>query len=45
MCNPDGVIVGNHRTTLIGRDMNRQYSGLNNGGANFNDEEKNEDEE
>ncbi len=23
MCNPDGVIIGNTRTTLIGRDMNR----------------------
>lgn len=23
MCNPDGVIIGNTRTTLIGKDMNR----------------------
>lgn len=23
MCNPDGVIAGNSRTTLLGRDMNR----------------------
>jgi murein tripeptide amidase MpaA len=23
MCNPDGVIIGNTRTTLMGRDMNR----------------------
>lgn len=26
MCNPDGVIIGNTRTTLLGKDMNRQYS-------------------
>ena len=23
MCNPDGVIIGNARTTIIGKDMNR----------------------
>jgi hypothetical protein len=34
MCNPDGVIIGNHRTTLIGRDMNRQYSNNNNSPGN-----------
>jgi len=27
MCNPDGVIIGNHRTSLLGKDMNRQYRG------------------
>ena len=26
MCNPDGVIIGNYRTTLLGRDMNRCYA-------------------
>ena len=26
MLNPDGVIVGNTRTTLLGTDMNRQYN-------------------
>jgi hypothetical protein len=25
MLNPDGVIIGNTRTTLIGTDMNRQF--------------------
>ncbi|XP_076028749.1 cytosolic carboxypeptidase 3-like isoform X2 [Oratosquilla oratoria] len=25
MINPDGVIVGNHRCSLVGRDLNRQY--------------------
>lgn len=25
MCNPDGVIIGNTRATLLGKDMNRQY--------------------
>ena len=25
MINPDGVIIGNTRATLIGKDMNRQY--------------------
>lgn len=25
MANPDGVIIGNTRTTLIGKDMNRQF--------------------
>lgn len=23
MMNPDGVVVGNYRTSLIGRDLNR----------------------
>ncbi len=26
MLNPDGVIIGNTRTTLLGTDMNRQYN-------------------
>lgn len=26
MLNPDGVIIGNTRTTLIGSDMNRQFN-------------------
>lgn len=25
MLNPDGVIVGNYRTGLAGRDLNRTY--------------------
>ncbi|XP_076323653.1 cytosolic carboxypeptidase 2-like [Tachypleus tridentatus] len=25
MLNPDGVIVGNYRCSLTGRDLNRQY--------------------
>lgn len=25
MVNPDGVIVGNHRTGLIGMDLNRRF--------------------
>lgn len=25
MLNPDGVIVGNNRCSLTGRDLNRQY--------------------
>lgn len=25
MSNPDGVIVGNYRTSLAGNDLNRQY--------------------
>lgn len=25
MLNPDGVIVGNTRSSLTGRDLNRQY--------------------
>jgi|LauGreDrversion4_2_1035121.scaffolds.fasta_scaffold23540_3 hypothetical protein len=29
MCNPDGVIIGNTRTTLIGKDMNRQFPQVN----------------
>ena len=27
MLNPDGVIVGNYRTSLIGHDLNRQWIG------------------
>jgi cytosolic carboxypeptidase protein 2/3 len=27
MVNPDGVIVGNHRTSLAGTDLNRRFSG------------------
>ena len=26
MANPDGVIVGNNRSSLLGKDMNRQYN-------------------
>jgi len=29
MLNPDGVIMGNHRTSFIGRDMNRAFSNPN----------------
>ena len=25
MCNVDGVIAGNNRTSLIGKDLNRRY--------------------
>lgn len=25
ICNPDGVIIGNYRTSLAGNDLNRQY--------------------
>jgi hypothetical protein len=25
MLNPDGVVAGNYRSTLLGLDMNRQY--------------------
>ncbi len=25
MVNPDGVIVGNHRTSLAGSDLNRRF--------------------
>lgn len=25
MINPDGVIVGNNRTSFLGRDLNRTY--------------------
>lgn len=25
MLNPDGVIVGNNRSSLVGKDMNRCY--------------------
>lgn len=25
MINPDGVIVGNYRTSMSGNDLNRQY--------------------
>ena len=26
MVNPDGVIVGNHRTGLVGIDLNRKFT-------------------
>mmetsp|Transcript_35080 Transcript_35080/g.34102 ORF Transcript_35080/g.34102 Transcript_35080/m.34102 type:complete len:437 (+) Transcript_35080:907-2217(+) len=42
MCNPDGVILGNHRTTLVGRDMNRQYAGFARKDQD-NDQEEQED--
>ncbi len=25
MCNVDGVVAGNNRTSLIGKDLNRRY--------------------
>ena len=25
MCNPDGVLIGNYRTSMSGNDLNRQY--------------------
>lgn len=25
MLNPDGVIIGNYRTSLVGNDLNRKY--------------------
>jgi murein tripeptide amidase MpaA len=42
MSNPDGVIIGNTRTTLIGKDMNRQFpqaqgNGLVGGASQDND--------
>ena len=29
MLNPDGVVVGNFRTSYSGKDLNRQFNGLN----------------
>ena len=29
MLNPDGVIVGNYRTSFSGKDLNRQFKDLN----------------
>ena len=29
MMNPDGVIAGNYRTSLSGKDLNRQFSETN----------------
>ena len=29
MLNPDGVIAGNHRTSLIGKDSNRSFTNPN----------------
>jgi murein tripeptide amidase MpaA len=29
MINPDGVILGNSRTGLLGRDLNREYANAN----------------
>ena len=34
MANPDGVIIGNTRTTLIGKDMNRQFPSSGLGSSN-----------
>ena len=28
MLNPDGVIAGNYRCSLVGSDLNRQYGGM-----------------
>jgi cytosolic carboxypeptidase protein 2/3 len=28
MLNPDGVIVGNYRTSYSGKDLNRQFQNL-----------------
>ena len=30
MINPDGVLAGNYRTSLIGKDLNRLYMQNNN---------------
>ncbi len=30
MLNPDGVIVGNYRTSYSGKDLNRQFKDINN---------------
>lgn len=30
MVNPDGVFLGNHRTGVMGQDINRNFSGNNN---------------
>ena len=29
MINPDGVVVGNYRTSYSGKDLNRQFMNLN----------------
>ena len=29
MINPDGVVVGNYRTSYSGKDLNRQFTNLN----------------
>jgi murein tripeptide amidase MpaA len=29
MCNPDGVVAGNYRTSLSGNDLNRQFHNPN----------------
>jgi hypothetical protein len=29
MINPDGVVLGNYRTGVVGKDLNRLYSNKN----------------